>query len=198
MPKILLCPVTSNSTLPGVPVGRVGVGTLASLRGVPPRAGPILSIEGRQPYIDGHAVQFQDISEELLQAVIHAAASLFGDLWLGPMVQVTGLGQRTLQRDRIAKHGLPVHVLVMLGRGSFAAPPKAFGHLLLSVATIWDDVGKSDPFHQDGSDALSSQGLDELADRLHGLVEHARLTVNTLRDEAETARQIRRSLETNR
>ena len=193
--EILLCPVPASPEIRGTPVGRVGSVGLAKLTNRPPSRGAVLSYEGRQAYVDGRPVEHAVLAEALLRAVVVAANRLWGDLWVAPLVAVTRLGQRTAQRDRIIKFGLPTPVLKLLGSAAYVDHPRAVGFQLLAVATVWDDMGRDDEEHH-RSGVLSHSDREDLDRRLHGVLRAAQGLVEEIREETDRARRIRLGLET--
>jgi len=193
--EILLCPVPEDPRIPGTPVGRVGSVGLAKLTRRVPTMGAVLSYEGRQAYVDGRPVEHAVLAEALLRAVVAAANRLWGDLWVAPLVAVTRLGQRTAQRDRIIKFGLPTPVLKMLGSAAYVDHPRAVGYQLLAVATVWDEMGSDDEEHH-RSGVLSHSDREDLDRRLHGVLRAAQGLVEEIREETDLARRIRLGLET--
>ena len=193
--EILLCPVPASPEIRGTPVGRVGSVGLAKLTNRPPSRGAVLSYEGRQAYVDGRPVEHAVLAEALLRAVVVAANRLWGDLWVAPLVAVTRLGQRTAQRDRIIKFGLPTPVLKLLGSAAYVDHPRAVGYQLLAVATVWDEMGSDDEEHH-RSGVLSHSDREDLDRRLHGVLRAAQGLVEEIREETDLARRIRLGLET--
>ncbi len=185
--EILLCPVPDNPAIPGVPVGRVGPVGLAKLKGTVPTKGAVLSYVGRQPYIDGVPVDPAEIGQAMIEAVEGAAGRLFGDLWVGPLQIVTGLGQRTVQRDRIRRYALPTPALRFLGQAMYLDHPRAVGYLMLSVATLWSEFGREDPLHE-RTGLLSEGAKRDLDRRLHDVLRAAQDLVEEIRDETGRAR----------
>ena len=193
--EILLCPVPEDPRIPGTTVGRVGSVGLAKLTRRVPTMGAVLSYEGRQAYVDGRPVEHAVLAEALLRAVVAAANRLWGDLWVAPLVAVTRLGQRTAQRDRIIKFGLPTPVLKLLGSAAYVDHPRAVGYQLLAVATVWDEMGSDDEEHH-RSGVLSHSDREDLDRRLHGVLRAAQGLVEEIREETDLARRIRLGLET--
>jgi hypothetical protein len=188
--EILLCPVPEDPRYPGVPVGRVGDVGLAKLKGAVPEKGKVLSYVARQPYIDGEPVDPAEIGQSMIEAVERSAGRLFGDLWVGPLQIVTGLGQRTVQRDRIRRYALPTPALLFLGRSLYVDHPRAVGYLMLSVATMWDDIGRDDPYHA-STGALTDTSKRDLDRRLQSVMRAAQDLVEEIREETGRARMER-------
>lgn len=185
--EILLCPVPEDPRYPGTPVGRVGSVGLAKLKGTVPEQGAVLSYMGRQPYVDGEPVDPKDIGQAMIEAVEKAAGRLFGESWVGPLQIVTGLGQRTVQRDRIRRYALPTPALRFLGRATYIDHPRAVGYLMLSVAMMWDDMGRDDPYH-DSTGALTDSSKKDLDRRLQSVLRAAQDLVGEIREETGRAR----------
>jgi hypothetical protein len=100
--------------------------------------GQPLVYDGRTPLIAGQPFEHREIASALVTAVDEAATAVFGAEWVKDLALVTGLNVRTCQRDRILRYGFPATGLRMLGQAAAFDEPRAFGHLMLAVAHMYD------------------------------------------------------------
>lgn len=187
--RIILWPVPPDVPAVGVPVGYVGASVTTELAGKAPRPGmPVLSYEGRQPLIAGKEVPYRDLGEAMHAEVERVGKRLWGPDHVAPMAAASGLNLRSLQRGRIVEHGLPVPLLVMLGRAIATPCPLATGHMLLAVAAMWDQLLPEYGVGERGPGPMSVQGRELLERRLDEIGTRALDLVSEMRDEAAAAK----------
>ncbi|MCE4222136.1 hypothetical protein HCU64_00080 [Methylobacterium sp. C25] len=175
--------------VPGNPdaVGYVGVpaGGLAKLKGPYGSRGewgglPVLTYAGRQPLVDGVPVDAKGMKDELAEAIEFAGQRVFGQDWIGHVSTVSGLAHRSVQRDRIAEHGLPAPVLQLLARACAHHMPRTLGFAMLSIAYSWREATEGDdPAETAGR--MSTSARDELGHHLKGVVDVALDQVDDIR-----------------
>ncbi|WCS27976.1 hypothetical protein LOK46_14465 [Methylobacterium sp. NMS14P] len=88
--------------------------------------------------MDGRPVTHEEIAEDLAAAVDAAATALWGGDYVNSLARVTSLNRRTVTPDRVAKNGLPLWVLRLLGSAAAAGTPRAMGYLLLAAVELVD------------------------------------------------------------
>lgn len=187
--RITLWPVPSDTPAVGVPVGYVGGSVTADLAGRAPAPGlPVLSYDGRQPLVAGRQVEHAEIAEALQAEVERVARRLFGPEYVTPLAAASGLNVRSLQRGRVLSHGLPVPLLVMLGRAIATPCPLATGHSLLAVAAMWDQLLPEYGMGERGHGPMSDEGRELLAQRLQEISGRALDLVSEMQDEATAAK----------
>ncbi|GJD66484.1 hypothetical protein [Methylobacterium frigidaeris] len=96
---------------------------------------PLVYVE-RTAHVRGQRLAHKDIALALVDAVDVAASRVLGPEWSKPLAMVTGLNQRTCNRDRIERWGLPPWVLVLLARAAASEHPRALGHMLMACASL--------------------------------------------------------------
>lgn len=132
---------------------------------------PLVYVE-RTAHVRGQRLAHGDIAEALIEAVDAAASRVLGPEWSKPLAAVTGLNQRTCNRDRIRQWGLPPWVLVLLARAAASEHPRAMGHMLLAVASLRGGLAE----HKHGArvDAVVGKKARALLEDASELVEWAR------------------------
>lgn len=187
--RITLWPVPAAEASVGIPVGYVGTSVAADLTGRDPRPGlPVLSYVGRQPHVDGREVTAKEVGEALSAEVERISKRLFGTDYVAALAGATGLNLRSLQRGRIATHGLPVPILLMLGRAIATPCHQATGFALLAAAATWDHLLPEYGMGEHGPGPMSAQGREMLEVRMREISERAVETVAEMREEAAAAK----------
>lgn len=187
--RITLWPVPSDVPAVGVPVGYIGSSVSTRLGGRDPRPGlPVLSYVGRQPHVDGGEVPLAEIGEALAAEVERISKRLFGTDYVAALSAASGLNVRSLQRGRIMTHGLPVPILLMLGRAIATPCHQATGHALLAAAATWDHLLPEYGVGDVGPGPMSAQGRGLLESRMREISERAVETVAEMREEAAAAK----------
>jgi hypothetical protein len=188
--RITLWPVPKDVPAVGVPVGYIGTSISTDLiRRAPQKAMPILSYVGRQPLVDGREVDHRkEIGEPLSVEVDRVSKRLFGQDHVATLSAASGLNVRSLQRGRIISHGLPVPVLLMLGRAVATPCHRATGYALLAAAALWDHLLPEYGVDDVGPGPMSAQGRELLEFRMREISERAVETVAGMREEAAAAK----------
>src|SRR3954468_10975175 len=95
-----------------------------------------LSHLGGKLSVDGEPLKQHVIANALVDAVDEAASRVFGSTWVKKLGLVAGLSLRRCARDRIARFGLPVATLEMLGRAAAHENARALGDMMLAIARL--------------------------------------------------------------
>lgn len=187
--RITLWPVPPETPAVGTPVGYVGPSPMTDLVGRAPRPDlPVLSYDGRQPLVAGEPVEAKAIGEALQAEVERIGKRLWGPDYVSPLAAATGLNLRSLQRGRVVERGVPVPVLVMLGRANATPCHPATGHMLLAVAALWDHLLPEYGVGERGPGPMSAQGLEMLERRLDEVSARALDMVTEIQGEAAAAK----------
>ncbi|MEH3065301.1 MAG: hypothetical protein PGN33_21990 [Methylobacterium radiotolerans] len=188
--RITLWPVPADVAAAGVPVGYIGTSISTDLTGRDPqKAMPVLSYVGRQPLVDGREVNHKEVLGEPLAAEVERISKrLFGTDYVAALSAATGLNVRSLQRGRIVTHGLPVPILLMLGRAVATPCHQATGYALLAAAAMWDALLPEYGVGEQGPGPMSAQGRELLEVRMREISERAVETVAEMREEAAAAK----------
>jgi hypothetical protein len=93
---------------------------------------------GRKPGTREREFEHGEIAEALVEAVDKAATSVFGGEWSKPLALITGLNQRTCNRDRIRQWGLPPWVLLLLAKASAHPYARPLGDIMQGTARLHD------------------------------------------------------------
>lgn len=186
--RITIYAVPETNPAVGTAVGYVDATTpFPGIADRAPRGGKILSYVGRTPHIDGQPVTHEDIAEPLQEGIDACARKVFGPDWVGSASVVSAIAVRTLSRSRILSHGLPVPMLLLLGRAVATGSPRAVGHLMQGVAWLWDEhVREYEADPEPGR--MSGSGREALTDRLDMLLGRALDLVHEMQDSAAIVR----------
>ena len=156
-----------------------------------------LVYRGRLPHVAGQQVTHDDLAEALVPAVERAGEAILGGEWSKPLARITGLNQRTVNRDRIFKHGLPPWVLLLLATASQHEHARALGYVLLGVAEIYDAERDAHPPRLDSEGrplgAIPWQRMDAVMHGAQKALNDSVLTLSWARHQREQAQILRNS-----
>lgn len=186
---ITLWPVPADVPAVGIPVGYIGTSVSTDLSGRDPQKPiPVLSYVGRQPHVDGVEVTAKEVGEAVAAEVERISKRLFGTDYVAALSAASGLNVRSLQRGRIVTHGLPVPILLMLGRAVATPCHQATGHALLAAAAMWDALLPKYGVGEQGPGPMSAQGRELLESRMREISQRAVEIVAEMREEAAAAK----------